>query len=208
MLKKWKQRALELDYKKSAVRLILIGILWFVFSIALIFANFHGRAESLKTEFAKMNTKVLTEQENEKQTLFSAGRSGEKGSEKTEQLRELDFSVADIVLVAAAGVIGLLLFAGYWILVAMWTYARADRLGTNRSLWTAAALLFNLVGAAALWCYGTFAETCKDCGRIRRRGEVYCSRCGQPFRIKCAHCGQETEPGAGYCGHCGEKMEA
>lgn len=112
-----------------------------------------------------------------------------------------------MLLIGVCGIAGAAIFIWYWILVMMWTYASACRKGANHVLWTAAALIFNLAAPIVLYLYGAFMGTCSECGCIRHRGEMFCTRCGHSFGKKCPDCGQELGADAHFCSKCGKKME-
>ena len=88
------------------------------------------------------------------------------------------------VVVGGVAVLGIL----YWLLCMVWAYQKASKLGSKPVLWVIAALFFNLWAVAALYIYAVVRGTCKKCGHLRKKGEKYCSHCGNAFETVCENC--------------------
>lgn len=100
-----------------------------------------------------------------------------------------------------------MLFAIYWVLVALWMYRDAARSKFSPLCWGLIGLLTNLVGLIVYKIYKRNFVNCDVCGSAQNRDNLYCSNCGSMLGNRCSECGCKTDPADIYCRHCGQKIE-
>lgn len=100
-----------------------------------------------------------------------------------------------------------MLFAIYWVLVALWMYRDAARSKFSPLCWGLIGLLTNLVGLIVYKIYKRNFVNCDVCGSAQNRDNLYCSNCGSMLGNRCSECGCKTAPDDIYCRHCGQKIE-
>lgn len=214
MLEKWKQWAVKINFKKTVVIFMITGLVLVLGASAAIYGNFQGR-------IAQWEQLAETEREygEEEKTFYEGEKSGFQDRKRDRESREHDerdwegihktmhLSWGDIALIAGCGIIGTVLSVWYWLLVVLWAYRKAYRMGVNTTVWVFAALILNLMAIAALYLYEVWRGACTNCGRIISGNGKYCDRCGSPLKRECPKCGQEAVASAVYCGSCGVKLE-
>lgn len=224
MLEKWKQRAIEMNFKKAVLVFLAVSfILVLGFSTAL-YGNFKDRTDQwesvVKTDREHQNEEKGDEQddrndfdgkdyreEHSDRKDYEKEHSDRKAEMELEQIwEEAHLSTGDIALITGCGIIGAGLALWYWLLCMVWAYRKSERMGVDSTLWVLAALFFNLAAIAILYFYAVLKGTCDQCGRIRLDGGKYCDRCGKPFVKKCQGCGQTVDIKADHCGNCGKKL--
>ncbi len=109
-----------------------------------------------------------------------------------------------VAVMGIAAVLGIL----YWLLCMVWSYQKANKLGSKPALWVIATMFFNLWAIAALYLYAAIRGTCKKCGHLRKKGEKYCGRCGNSFETVCENCQANIPADAAYCSHCGKPVNS
>lgn len=147
--------------------------------------------------------------ERERDFKESQGRGRKEREEKDleDMLKGIPLSGGDFALLAVCAAAGAALGAWYWILVMIWSYRKAYRIGVNGRLAVLAALFFNLAAVAALYLYGMLKGTCANCGRVRSRSGKFCVRCGRSLKKECPQCRQEVDVLSAYCRYCGRKLD-
>lgn len=198
MLEKWKQRAIQMNFKKAVFVFFAVSfILVLGFSTAL-YGNFKDRTDQWESV-----VKTDREHQNEEKGDEQDDRNDFDGKDYR---KETHLSTGDLALIAGCGIIGAGLALWYWLLCMVWAYRKSERMGVDSTLWVLAAFFFNLAAIAILYFYAVLKGTCDQCGRIRLDGGKYCDRCGKPFAKKCPGCGQTVDIKADYCGNCGKKL--
>lgn len=179
MLEKWKQRAVQMNFRK----------------VAALYGKFSDRMERLEPDM-KINREYPDDEIGDGEHPWEEHR-----------WKEPYISMGDVALIACYGIIGAGLVICYWLLCMIWAYRKSHRMGVNSGVWVLAALCLNLVAIAVLYLYSVWKGTCSHCGRIRSGGRKYCDRCGEPLLKECPDCGQTADMEAAYCGHCGKKLD-
>lgn len=214
MLEKWKQRAIRMNFKKAVIIYIIIGFALVILCSACVYNNFQNRIAEWEQ---------LAESERaygKEERYFDEGHKSEyTDREHDEDFREHDekdweeiykrlyLSAGDIALIGSCCVIGMAMGVWYWLLVMIWAYRKAYRMGVNTTLWVIAALFFNIAAIAALYLYEMWKGTCTNCGKIRNGSEKFCDRCGMPLKKEYPQCGKETNILSVYCSNCGKKLD-
>jgi hypothetical protein len=204
MLEKWKQRIIQMNFKKAVLVFVVVGaILVLGFSTAL-YGNFRGRMEQWESA-AKASRTYQEEKGDEHGDRNEIDKESEIDFEQVWEAMHL--STGDIALIAACGIIGIGLAVWYWLLCMVWAYRKSNRMGLNCTVWVLATFFFNLAAIAILYAYALWKGTCTECGRIRTGSSRYCDRCGKSFVKECPDCGQAVDKMANYCSNCGKKLE-
>lgn len=191
MLEKWKQRAIQMNFKRAVIIFVVISFILMLGGSAALYGRFKGRANQWESA-------VKTDRESEPEA---------KPEIEFEKLCEGQYlSAVDIVLIAGCGIIGGVLAVWYWLLCMIWAYRKSHRMGVNSALWVLATLFFNLATIAVLYLYAILKGTCDICGRIRTADGKYCDRCGKLLNKKCPDCEQIVDAKAEYCRNCGKKL--
>ena len=191
MLEKWKQRAIQMNFKRAVIIFVVVSFILMLGGSAALYGRFKGRANQWESA-------VKTDRESEPEA---------KPEIEFEKLCEGQYlSAVDIVLIARCGIIGGVLAVWYWLLCMIWAYRKSHRMGVNSALWVLATLFFNLATIAVLYLYAILKGTCDICGRIRTADGKYCDRCGKLLNKKCPDCEQIVDTKAEYCRNCGKKM--
>lgn len=191
MLEKWKQRAIQMNFKRAVIIFVVISFILMLGGSAALYGRFKGRANQWESA-------VKTDRESEPEA---------KPEIEFEKLCEGQYlSAVDIVLIAGCGIIGGGLAVWYWLLCMIWAYRKSHRMGVNSALWVLATLFFNLATIAVLYLYAILKGTCDICGRIRTADGKYCDRCGKLLNKKCPDCEQIVDAKAEYCRNCGKKL--
>ena len=214
MLEKWKQRAIQMNFKRAVIIFVIVSFILMLGGSAALYGRFNGRANQLESA-VKIDRESEPEEKEDEQKEWNdfANRSYEK--EHSEAKPEIDFeklcegqylSAVDIALIAVCGIIGVVLAVWYWLLCMIWAYRKSHRMGVNSALWVLATLFFNLATIAVLYLYAILKGTCDICGRIRTANGKYCDRCGKLLNKECPDCGQIVDAKAEYCRNCGKKL--
>ena len=192
MIEKWKQRAIHMNFKKAVIIFLITCLVLMISVPAVLYGNFQNR---------------ITQWEQVRETDRDRD-SRERDEKDLEEIhRYFRLSWGDFALLAGCIVIETVLGIWYWILVMIWAYRKAYRMGVNGGLALLVALFFNLAAVAALYLYGFLKGTCANCGRIRSGNGKFCGRCGSPLKRECPQCGQEIDASSAYCSNCGQKLQ-
>lgn len=204
MIEKWKQRAIHMNFKKAVIIFLITCLVLMISVPAVLYGNFQNRI----TEWEQVEEKGREHREREKFTQEGEKLSREDDEKDLEEIhRYFRLSWGDFALLAGCVVIETVLGIWYWILVMLWAYRKAYRMGINGGLALLAALFFNIAAVGALYLYGFLKGTCAICGRVRSGNGRFCGRCGSPLKRECPQCGQETDASSAYCSNCGQKLQ-
>lgn len=226
-----KNKVLGMNLKKCFAVLAIAGMIFGVGSGIAVYRNFGGRISQIAEyerqhrEEWRQNIEQYDQESEEPSRMTEQSRYGHDGYDRKWDERNRDFkdghygysdqewvqiwnlSTSDRVLMGALSGIGLLLGAVYWLLCMAWVYQKADRLGSNKGIWTVAAMFFNLWAIMALYGYSLVSGTCSNCGRLKKRNEKYCIRCGMAYQQECSRCHASFPNGTKFCPNCGEAMK-
>lgn len=213
-LEKWKQRAIQMNFKKAILVFLAVSFILVLGFSAALYGNFKDRMDqwesAVKTSREYQNGEKGDEQDDRNDfdgKDYEKEHSDRKAEIELEQIwKEAHLSTGDLVLIAGCGIIGAGLALWYLLLCMVWTYRKSKRMGVSSALWVLAAFFFNLAAIAVLYFYAVLKGTCNQCGRIRLGGSKFCDRCGKPFGKECPYCGQTVDIKADYCGNCGKKL--
>lgn len=218
MIEKWKQRAIHMNFKKAVIIFLITCLVLMISVPAVLYGNFQNRITQWEQVRETDREREKSSRENERDSREddesdSGDRERERDSRERDEkdLEEIHryfrLSWGDFALLAGCIVIETVLGIWYWILVMIWAYRKAYRMGVNGGLALLAALFFNLAAVAALYLYGFLKGTCANCGRIRSGNGKFCGRCGSPLKRECPQCGQEIDASSAYCSNCGQKLQ-
>ena len=230
-MERLKNKVLGMNLKKCVAVLAVVGVIFGVGAGIAAYWNFGGRIlqiaeyERQQKEEWRQNIEQYGKEAGEQQQMHERGwrghdgyyrkwdnqgresEDGQYGYSDYEWEQAWNFSMGDRVLIGVLFGILLLLGAVYWLLCMAWAYQKADRLDSNRGLWTSAAMFFNLWAIMALYGYSLVNGTCTNCGRLKKRNEKYCSRCGTAYQQECSRCHASFQNGTKFCPNCGEAMK-
>lgn len=99
-----------------------------------------------------------------------------------------------------------LLFATYWIGLALWVYKDSNRKGCNASLWGLLTLITNIAGLIIYIIFKQNSAICSTCGSLQNRNNKYCSSCGSKISSTCNNCSSIVGNDDKYCKNCGHKL--
>lgn len=137
------------------------------------------------------------------------GRDGEttmRGRFEAGQRAEMRMQIPTGFKVLAA--VWMLMFALYWLLCVLWTYANARKYGQNVLLWTLAVLFTNLLGIAVYLLVRGGAQKCPSCHESQNAANEHCTNCGTALKHTCAQCGAPANASDAYCRKCGAPLDA
>lgn len=213
MLEKWKQWAVELNFRKAVIFFIITGFAAAIAFSAAVYGNFRGRISeweqfSEDREHGKEESEYNEEYKSGSGDREHDGDFDERKEKDWEDISEkLHLSAGDVALIAGCGIIGIAIGIWYWALVLIWVYRKAYRMGVNTAFWVLAALVFNLAALVALYLYAALKGTCANCGRVWSGSGKFCDRCGSLLRKECPQCGQTADISSLYCSNCGKKLD-
>ena len=103
--------------------------------------------------------------------------------------------------------IAMLFFMLYWVLLALWVYARALGAKLNASVWGIVTLFTNLAGLFVFFLYRQGGRTCYKCGALQNKLNVYCTFCGTKLGSVCKKCNTAADEKDRYCKNCGSALD-
>jgi len=110
-------------------------------------------------------------------------------------------------MLEAIGFILMLIFAVYWIGLALWVYKDAGKKQTNAALWGLLVLLTNLAGLLIYIMVKQSNRICPECEAMQSRDNIYCVKCGSKLNNICGKCSSMVSSGDDYCKICGNKLD-
>lgn len=99
-----------------------------------------------------------------------------------------------------------LIFAIYWIGLALWVYKDANEKRTNAPLWGMLVLITNLGGLIVYSIYKQSNIVCFKCGTMQDKENIFCNHCGIQLHERCDKCSNIISKGNNYCSKCGHKI--
>lgn len=214
MMEKWKQKAVQMNFKRAVIIFIVTSLAFVIGSSAAVYGNFQSRISGWEkfTETDREYGEREKRFDDDKRDDFSDREHEGDFREREERdwgdiSRRLSLTVGDLVLMAGCCIMGLAIGAWYWVLVLIAVYRKSRRMGVNAPLWTFAALFFNLIPFVVLHLYAMLKGTCTNCGRVRSSSGKFCDRCGNALKRECPRCGQAVDILSAYCGSCGKKLD-
>lgn len=220
MFEKWKQKAIQMNLKKTVTSFVVVSVIFMLVSSGILYARFRDKIDTWEATVEDRRGYEKKEnkwdyQTDDEQNMHSDPDEEYYGNEQKEK-DEIDFehiymemklSVGDVAILLGCVIIGVVLLIWYWILCMIWAYRKADRIGVNCAVWVLASFFFNLAAVALLYLWALLKGTCEKCGRIKNGGDKFCERCGAPLRQECPQCKQDIDTKAHYCSNCGQKLD-
>lgn len=202
MIEKLKNKALEMNLKKSIIRFLIVSVLYVVLSAIFLHIGFQDKFDFWDS-FVEGHGRSHYYYDYDWDDRWDLPDADDGFS----YLQHGIFSGSDWALLAVCGIIGFALGIWYWVLCIAWAYRKACRLGSNHVLWVLAAVFFRIHAVIVLYLYGVLWGTCSECGMLKKRGAKYCDRCGNQLRKECVHCGHLINMDAKYCSNCGRRQD-
>lgn len=104
------------------------------------------------------------------------------------------------------GTIAGIIFAIYWIGLALWVYKDAGKKQSNAALWGLLVLVTNLAGLIIYNIYKQNSIICHKCGFMQGKENIFCVNCGTRINNSCSKCGSIIKGKEYYCSKCGNKL--
>lgn len=236
MIEKCKKWIAGYPVRKVLIGTVVAGLLTILVMAAYVGINYGSQVSQVYQEHAAMREQWSTDQWNtvqrseedaeEDNTTGSAGwgrsrfgRSdrygrtskwhGQASSYGMEQgwKNVLGFGTTDYVLFAGAGIIGIILCLLFQLTLIVYALQLAWKTGMNPFVCGLLVLFLRIAGVIALWVYLGFRHRCASCGRIQKKDEMYCLKCGTVQRIKCPECQELQGSENNYCSGCGKDLQ-
>lgn len=202
-----KSYVLQMDFSKF--------FKWFLIAaLAVFFISGVAAGISLRAQIGEAMSHVRTIEENGKLSAVHGeycenahdsyhDEEGEFG----EGLVISEPSGAGEIMLGIFGGCCLLIFAVYWLAVALWLYQAAVFSGMNGLLWLLAGLCANLAAVLLFLLVRSFIrKKCPACGHFQSAQNHHCVECGTTLYQACGTCGYECKFGDRYCPNCGEEL--
>lgn len=94
----------------------------------------------------------------------------------------------------------------YWVLLALWVYARALKSKLNPAMWGIITLFTNLAEVFVFLIYRQGHQTCYKCGALQSKSNVYCTFCGAKLGSVWKACNMAVNEKDSYCRNCGSAL--
>lgn len=198
MLEKWKQKAIQMNFRKAVIFFIVTSFIFIIASSAAVYGNFQSRI----SEWEK-----FTEADRENKEEHDDDFKERKEKDLEDISKTLHLSAGDLALIAGCCIIGIVIGVWYWALVLIAVYRKSYRMGVNVTLWMLAALVFNVAALVVLYLYAMLKGTCTNCGRVKNGSGKFCDRCGNLLKKECPQCRQAADILSAYCSNCGKKLD-
>lgn len=214
MLEKWKQKMMQMNFRKAVIFFIVTSFVLIIASSAVVYGNFQSRISEWEKMIETDGEYDGGEKDSADEKKFDVSDREHDGDLKERKEKDLEdiakgmyLSAGDLALIAGCGIIGMVIAVWYWALVLIAVYRKAYRMGVNVTLWTLAALVFNFAALVVLYLYAMLKGTCTNCGRVRSGSAKFCDRCGNILKKECPQCRQAVDLSSAYCGSCGKKLD-
>ena len=218
-------KIVDADYRKIAKRFVVIAVLFAVvggITGALLLRPHISdimAAEEHQQQLSEEKTTGQLAAAEKAKTSYST-QKGDKHTAKHEMSKEKEHDGEDILkaqirkipegklaAIGVIGVLGMILAAVYWLLIAAWLYKAAVRAKMHSLVWLLAGLAGNLAAVVVfLVLRNIFREHCSQCGSWCRKGR-FCTECGNEFAVTCPACGAQQPADQKYCGRCGAEIQ-
>ncbi|MDP4153583.1 MAG: zinc ribbon domain-containing protein [Bacillota bacterium] len=106
----------------------------------------------------------------------------------------------------AVAALATLLFMIYWVLVALWVYADAEKSKLSKVTWGIICLFTNLAGLLVYIIYKQNNKTCYKCKTVQDKNNTFCVNCGERIDNTCQSCGKPVRANDIFCSNCGAKL--
>lgn len=216
-MNKLQTKIMNMDFKKTAKRFILLSLVIIVLGGVLTGFMFRTQiSEAITYHQTYENSRENSQQkDNDENVRYDGEHYGDRGDrERGYDNEESDFFDsgqftmptvgAEIVFFTYVSFCALIALT-YWLLVMAWLYRAAAKAAMNRTLWTILGLFFNLAAVIAFLIMRSLQTACPSCGTYQKAG-IFCRACGAPLQIKCTECGVLVEGKDAYCSHCGKRI--
>lgn len=131
----------------------------------------------------------------------------EPGGEKVYFISDIRPVAGGRFCLKAAAALAVLIFMVYWVLLALWVYARALKAKMNAAIWGIVTLFTNLAGWFVFLLYRQGRRICPQCGALQSRSGAFCTFCGARLGGVCPRCHTPVSEKDRYCGHCGSALD-
>lgn len=147
MLEKWKQRVIQMNFKKAILVFLAVSFILVLGFSAALYGNFKDRTDqwesAVKTGREYQNEEKGDEQDDRNDfdgKDYEKEHFDRKAEIELEQVwKETHLSTGDIALIAGCGIIGAGLALWYLLLCMVWAYRKSKRMGVSSALWVLAA---------------------------------------------------------------------
>ncbi len=199
-----KEKISSINFKKAARIYIVAAVLLVIAGSLAAFLSLQVQIKEAASLYH--NNELASTRQIQNETgdakVYEAGESDWDLLEK--QLTPVGTGAKAVL--AADGLICVLLAASYWLLIALWLYQAAAKAKMHSLLWFIAGLAGNLVTVAAFLLVREFIRIrCPQCRSWQRRYS-YCSECGAQLAAECPSCGCSADTSDIYCGSCGQRL--
>lgn len=226
MLEKIKNKVMNLNYKKTAVRFVIISIAAIlvcgtVSAVSLKkqigeAVSYHQTCEKEHDEKEKSDSE---QNQSEKNDYIAQVKSSDSQNHKSHKQNHKDdddddfFDEANItepsvfskVSLSVTAIVTAAAFLFYWLLTAAWLYKSAAKTSMNKAMWAVLGLIGNIATVIAFLITRSFLVRCPECGKYQQSGK-FCRNCGKELPFICKNCGGNIRKNDDFCHNCGKNV--
>ncbi len=205
-MKHWKERILQMRFRKLVKRLAILSICVVLLGVILSVVLLQPQISQI-TSAAQQAEQIDGFREGHFCDWESWDRESwdREGWDDAYGITEPTLPVKCTLL--AIGAVFFALFAVWWLLVPAWLYQASKRAQMNTLLWPLLGLVWSLWGLLLfLVARSLLRQRCSSCGAWQKSAS-FCRACGAKLHVTCPSCGAECSPGGQYCSHCGSSLK-
>lgn len=213
MFTKIRTKVMNINYKKTAIRFIIISIsLMLVCTVATTVSyskqineiiSYHQTKETEEDNLLYDEQEENENYEREQDHDYKHGKENDKEAFIKNNMTKP--SLLSEILTDVTGAVFVLSFIYYWIFTALWLYRSAENADKNGMLWFVLGLIGNIVTVLVFLIVRNSMNVCPEC-KTYQKGGVYCKFCGKRLPYVCVKCGEIINREDKYCRGCGEKV--
>lgn len=215
---KFNEMLKNMNFKRTGIIFAIICVIFFLAAGGILYYNFSDRISEIGNEkelreekFEEEERQIDVSKEEQKEISYKYHEKEHRNNRddrwEYDDLEEtLNLTTGEKVLLCITAAISFVLFAIYWLLVLLFVISKSLKTGADPLIFGIITFFFNIGGIITYYIYKHFSNSCRECGKIQRKGSEYCNDCGKILVIKCKTCGAVLKHGDAYCNKCGAKL--